>query len=558
LNVLLISGVLGFWVGFVCFPTWAIPVESAQVVAGLVRYPADNPFYIYHTRVWTLLVQVSAVLLRIGMSEIAISHILSGVLGMVSLQALSMLAYAISNDAVIAIGSAVVVLVSRVTDMGPTYPVMLVDTHHTYGALGLSLLVLVTALLGARMYRLGGLLLGLAPAVHASLAFWIGLTMVIAFALDYQRAKIEFRPALTFVLLGGALAAVSLLIQLTVVSRSLPVPHDVATRYFRAFVATWDEHRRPVQIRQAGVIVNVAALALSLAALRWMRAELSSGAAFLLRVSAVSGVLGLVAMCFTWIPAANQPTILSMLMPARLLNYNVMAMCPLVIGVLAGRRAALSGAALCLFLAALLVSDRSLFGRHIFDPTLVVLVGTAAAVVHRKKGSDPFFVFAIGRIATVGVAVIAAWHLLGVKRPTTFYRDRTNDEFFATVASETEGVVLTAGSYQLVQLYTRRPVLIDGGGLDTVTYAPDTGPAMAAILRDVYDIDFLHPPAWAKGSSLLPHDYVRSVWSRFPLERWQEIRRRYNVTQVLARNDYTLNLPIAAEEGSFRLYRVPQ
>ena len=76
------------------------------------------------------------------------------------------------------------------------------------------------------------------------------------------------------------------------------------------------------------------------------------------------------------------------------------------------------------------------------------------------------------------IVLIAMGLTLRISRPTTFYRDRTNDLFFAAVAAETEGVVLTGGSYQLVQLYTHRPVLIDGGGLDTVTYAPETGPAM--------------------------------------------------------------------------------
>ena len=47
--VLVLSGILGFRIGLVGFPTWHICLETAQVVAGLVHYPADNPFYIYHT-----------------------------------------------------------------------------------------------------------------------------------------------------------------------------------------------------------------------------------------------------------------------------------------------------------------------------------------------------------------------------------------------------------------------------------------------------------------------------------------------------------------------------
>ena len=61
--MLLFSGVLGWHVGAGAFADWQVAVESAQVVAGLVHYPAGNPFYVYHTKLWTVLHQVLAVLL---------------------------------------------------------------------------------------------------------------------------------------------------------------------------------------------------------------------------------------------------------------------------------------------------------------------------------------------------------------------------------------------------------------------------------------------------------------------------------------------------------------
>ena len=123
--VLAISGVLGFRVGMIGFPTWQIAVESAQVVAGLVQYPPDNPFYIYHTKLWSLVIQVCALLLRAGVSEITLSLALSGLLGMISFQALSMVIYAIGGSASLAIGGAFVVFLSRITDHGVVYPVFL-------------------------------------------------------------------------------------------------------------------------------------------------------------------------------------------------------------------------------------------------------------------------------------------------------------------------------------------------------------------------------------------------------------------------------------------------
>jgi hypothetical protein len=37
---------------------WQDAVEPAQVIAGLVRYPPDNPVYQHSTRTWTLLHQI--------------------------------------------------------------------------------------------------------------------------------------------------------------------------------------------------------------------------------------------------------------------------------------------------------------------------------------------------------------------------------------------------------------------------------------------------------------------------------------------------------------------
>src|SRR5207247_896260 len=171
--VLAASGLLGFHVGMVGFPTWQVAVETAQVVAGLVTYQAGNPFYVYHTKAWTILHQICAVLLKAGVSEIALSKALSGLLGMASFQALSMFVWALSGDALVAIGAPFLIFFTRAAEHGADYPIALLGTDHTYGALGLSWFVLVLALFGAGCYRLGGFLLGLAAAGVRSVGVWV-------------------------------------------------------------------------------------------------------------------------------------------------------------------------------------------------------------------------------------------------------------------------------------------------------------------------------------------------------------------------------------------------
>lgn len=90
LIVLSVAGAIGAFFGMVREPTWQDVIGPARVLAGLVVYPADNPVFIQSTRTWTLLHQLPAVLLLAGLSERAVSVLISGVLGVGSFQALAM------------------------------------------------------------------------------------------------------------------------------------------------------------------------------------------------------------------------------------------------------------------------------------------------------------------------------------------------------------------------------------------------------------------------------------------------------------------------------------
>src|SRR5689334_15615715 len=146
--VLLWSGLLGFALGAV-FYDWQVIVESGQVLAGLVRYAPDNPFFMYHVKLWTLLNQAAGLLLRAGLSEAVVSVIGSGLLGLLSFQALSIVVYAMSRDAALAIGAPFVIFLSGITNLGVVYPISLLASEHTYGVVGLAWVVLVAGLFAA-------------------------------------------------------------------------------------------------------------------------------------------------------------------------------------------------------------------------------------------------------------------------------------------------------------------------------------------------------------------------------------------------------------------------
>jgi hypothetical protein len=599
--VLVVSGIIGFRIGLVGFPTWHICVETAQVVAGLVRYPVENPFYIYHTKLWSLVIQACAVLLKAGLSEITLSLALSGLLGMISFQALAMVTYAISRDVLVAIAAAVVVFASGVTDYGSIYPVWLVGTHHSYGAIGLSTFVLALGLIGAGFFRSGAFLLGIGPAIHPSVGIWVGSIAVAALAWTYVDMRDVVRPALKYFAAGCAATLVSAAVQFAFIYDVPSVDPAAVERTFSTFERLWDAHRRArIDFADTGAMFNRTVVPVALLWLIGFARDLPRPALFVLRAAAMAGIVSLAVVFLTRLPPDRMPMTLSILMPARLLNLDIVLVAPLLIGLVAAYRHRRSAQVLLVaLLASLLLTRKSLLWRWIaergsqpwnvridpvllFEATALLILcialwqatrepidtrprpgpstslrpGPSTSLRPGPRAPAASWLVRAATVSVLAIALLLGWRISGSR---AIFRDRTNDPFYQAVAADRRGLTVTAGSFQLVQLYTRRPVLIDSGALDTMVYAPEGGPSTAQIVTDVYGINFYDPPRELRSSSLIPHDANRFTWSpsRFSAQRWRELRRTYNVSQVVTRSDYELDLPMVAEGDGLRLYRIP-
>lgn len=571
--VLLLSGFLGFRIGMLGFPDWQVAVETAQVVARLVPYPPDNIFYIYHTRLWTALHQLLALALGAGVSEMKLSLVVSGAQGMLTFQALALFVYALSRSVLLSVGAAALIFFTRSAEYGTVYPLFLLGTEHTYGVVGLSTGVLTVAMLGSGWYRAGAVLLGIAPCIHPALGSWTVLVVGLAVLSDVRRLRADLRLALPWFLVGCGVTVASLIVQLSMAPAIPAGMVRLSSDDLSTFVRLWDGHRAAVNVWHNGVLLNVASLVVASV---WLQPDTPAddGAKLLLRITAAGSLLALAMIPLSWIPPERLPSALLVLMPGRYLNFAAMTFVALLIGLLASSRQLWSRVVLLLLTCGLLAGDHSMLweflehhhGIHYQShvrPMHVIWMGTAALLAgtwwrRRSHVSYPPHLsrpLHLSQLVLLGVVVLMTLHR-HMDRSGAHFNDRTNDVFFADIARG-NGVLLVAGDLHLVQLRTRRPVLLDTGALDTVMYSLETGAAMQRMLRDIYGLDLLHPPADAVGAGRIPALSHRDTWERYTTEQWRSIRRDFGVTQVLAYADWTLQLPVASQSRRLLLYDIP-
>ena len=76
-------------------------------------------------------------------------------------------------------------------------------------------------------------------------------------------------------------------------------------------------------------------------------------------------------------------------------------------------------------------------------------------------------------------------------------------------------------------------------------------------LAEAYGLDIFNPPPEAVGSGRIPPLAHKKAWEHFSLDEWQQIRRTFGVTQVLAYADWALHLPVVSQSRRLILYDIP-
>ncbi|MBI5144898.1 MAG: hypothetical protein HZA27_01780 [Candidatus Omnitrophica bacterium] len=607
MRVLSISGLFGFCLGIFVFPTWQYAIEPAQIITGMVKYTPDNTFYIFNLKSWTIINQITAVLLKLGLSERLISFLFSGIIGMIAYQALALIVLSISLSPLLSIIAPFFIHVTGLYMGGVTYAIALMGYPHTQ-MVALPYILMVAALIALKQYKLGGLLLGMSIAVHPSLGLWFTITVLLYFILDLGLLRDMFRQAARFIIAGYSITFISFVIYLVYLHSahiSINVDQNIASKYLSAFISFWDGHRRTFSLS----LLKPVALTMFICILWstfWKR-DLPRNATFLLRCCIISILLAAIFSVTYWLPLDKVPPILLAMMPSRLFNFALLAFVPLLLGLLWIYRN--NFIAQFIFLTLIIASYR---GWLFYSSMLVLAVILLWMLISRneKKGTLVGLAFWVSSAAIAlilrikpmvfasylaGIALLAivaflkinpksilqkqevpgflrkaalailCLSILAVGKMAIFenkdYRyslyDHSDDLLFAEVGKR-QGLLLTGSRIQMTQVRTRRPILLWAANLDILAYLPELGPEINQILREVYGVDIFHPPQEVKFAGGLMEQTGKNFWETRTMESWSQIRNKFGVTDVLTYADWKLQLPEVIHSSSYVLYNIPK
>lgn len=595
------AGVLGFILFAVVLPSWTCNVESAQVVAGVVRLPADNPMRLYHLSVVSLLIEPAALLLSLGVSEWTLSVLSSGLQGAVVFAGLAAVTLAFSGSPAVSILVPVMMLSLQVRPGAPLprypfltafnghgYPVLLANHPYIFGTVGLFSVLLAWGLAALRKDRSAAFLAGLLPWIHLSVAIagWIGCGAA-AFAGRARYAPADRRRILRWFALGCLLSLLGVGFHRLLITPP-KVVHDpaLAAGILDHFQANWDDHRvLPPESVPAMLEVDGWLLAILGVLLTVRRCALGAAGRFLAHCLLAVTAPGVIWLLWSGLAPESAPGALRPFLIHRWLNLNSVALPALAFGVLArfavGGKNALAFALLSanaillltLTVDAFTVSSRmaafpeggvAVVLRGLLFPVLGVGGACLVAATACRPGRDglrpPRAVPAWAGNALAAALVVAflAWRIVPLYRGD---RLAGVDRFTPLMENLSRGkglVLLATPVGPSIPLRTRRGVLVDPGQIDLIGYVPEAGPEMERIFNRAYGGTLLQPRGPGEKPGAVQERILPRHWPGLGPEAWQALRAEFGVTNVIMPGHIPLRLPRVAGSGpALAAYEIP-
>lgn len=348
----------GMLVGTTCWAAFAVVAIAlngvvmdeatvpAQIIAGVVKYPGGHPHDMYYKTVYSLTHLAAAGFLSFWNSDVALSAVRNWIFLSLSLVTPFVVTLVLTRRPSWGhVAAALTLLGCHLLYQG-IYPMWVFPNYYSQGHVGMHLAVLAGALIVGGQRRVGGLLAGMMPAMHAAMALivlpWVGAYLLLRRMLGDAAVVRKVLPGLGIGLLFSV--AVAFLIPwisgptVPVAPYDTLVGADLARAGFQAFT---DAHRlEPAFVNRPYLLNPIAFLALSYLLLWATSSGERPSTERVVDAGAIVG-LGLIALAIVYgvwlvqVVFGKVPEMVSMAMPWRFSNVTATLLIPVTISAIA-------------------------------------------------------------------------------------------------------------------------------------------------------------------------------------------------------------------------------
>ncbi len=489
------------------YSLYQVALDGGLVLSGIIDYP--NPFsplkYYYHNS-WTLLHQVSEILLRLDFSTINSSRILL----FFSTFSFGIAAYLIlkkfTNDRFLSLFVSIIILILQKNFGDTDYPSLIIS-NQTYGMFSLALSSLIFSLILNSYHKLSAFFSVLLVSIHPVIGIWI--LSIIFLSLFLQKDKQLFKVYLKGFLYGCPIVFLSFIwfIENNIGQISFNKEN------FKIYMNLWDGHRNQSGFIHYEYLIKTVLLFFIFNFYLFLTNKKGEFFSIFFNLSVV--LSSLIYFVYKFFPNLFTDFLIK-IMPTRFLILHSFVGWPLIIG---------SVYRICLKFNLKIKFIKKLF---------FVLV-----IFHSVQQYKNFVDIQQGFL----------------KQLIIKNENNENSIFKEISKSSSEGYFITTKSTtSQVSRIALKPALVHLYSFNFIPYHPYLVDIYFEILNDVYKIDIYNPPIL--NSTDIPDFFIKDVFENKSRSDWVALKAKYNANYVAAPAEWKIKLDLIKKNKFFAIYKI--
>ena len=472
-----------------------VAVRGGLIISGEVNYENNiSPLKYYFLNSWTLLTQISAVLLKLGLSSKLVSLLLIFLLNLILFSTCILIFNKfLKNNALSTALSCLLIFFQK--NLGDTDYPSLIFTIHTFGAYAQALTGLIIASLLYKNLKITIFLSFLLLTIHPIVGFWI-LLIILFLSIILKKIR-NFKEFFKLISPGLVILSVSLIFYLSFSIEKASYDQNL----FNLYLDKWDGHRSlSKEIYYEYIIKSFIFLSLIFFLIK--KKEENKLFINVINFIIISSII--IYLIFKFFNLNNYG-ILSTIIPGRFMITYTFVAWPLVLGIIYFK-------------------------------------------LKNKKYINHFFYIFIFLYS-----IMHYKNFIPIKDVIGKLQNK-NHIFTKLKNLQNTGNIISTENAAFNILYLSKKPLLISKSIDFLPYHPYLINSVKEILVEVYGYNFSNPPI--KNYPYLNNQFIKKTFENRSLSEWIMIKNKFQSNVVVTPENWNLKLELIFSDKKFKIYRI--